>query len=121
MARRWRMDPTARPRFKARSATRLERAAQHGPIFVDGAEESVRHGGAQRATVSVGHLHEALRLRLSANARRDLTDGRGHQLRRSYRAQPCDVIGEDLNVVALSEAAGAAGRAVVVFAQGSTV
>jgi hypothetical protein len=115
------MDPTAGPRFKARSAARLERTAQHGPIFVDGAEESVRGGSAQRAAVSVGHLHEALRLRLSADARRDLTDGRGHQLGRSCRAQPCDVIGEDLHVVPLSEAAGAADRAIVVCAHGGYI
>jgi hypothetical protein len=113
-----RKDLHAGPRLEAWGTAGLERAAQHGPIFVDGTEESVRYVGAQRDAVSLGHLHEALRLRLSADARRDLTDRRGHQLGRSCRAQPRGVVREDLHVVALSKTAGTAGRAVVRFAQG---
>jgi len=118
VVRRRSIEPTARPRLEARSAAWLERTAQQGSIFVDGAQESVRFDGAQREAPSVGHLHESPRLRLSADARRDLSDGRRHELGRSCSTQPGDIIGEDLHVVAPSKAAGPAGRAVVVRAQG---
>jgi hypothetical protein len=110
-------DPHAGPGLEAWGTAGLEGAAQHGPIFVNGTEESILDGGAQGDAVTVGHPHESLRLRLSADARRDLTERRGHELCRSYRAQPCGVIGKDLYVVALSEAAGTTGHAVVLFAQ----
>src|SRR5438477_12274604 len=106
------MDLEARPGLEARGATRLERAAHRGAIFVHGAEEAVRWRTEQSVATPVSHLHEAPGLRLATDAGGNLADRGGDHLGRSCGAQPRGVMGEHLHVVARSEAAGTAGGAV---------